>query len=58
MDDVGGAGDVDAAGSEDGAVVVVYLDIHQVGGFAAGDDARPGSRSHPYFYAQYRQYHY
>ena len=38
---VAGSGDVDAACCEDGAVVVVDLDIIQVGGFAAGDeDAR------------------
>ena len=43
MDDFGVAGssDIDAAGCKDGAVVVVDLDIMQVGGFAAGDeDAR------------------
>ena len=38
---VGGSGDIDAAGCKDGAVVVVDLDVIQVGGFAAGDeDAR------------------
>ena len=38
---VSGAGYVDAASGEDGAVVVVDLDIFQVGGFATGDeDAR------------------
>ena len=38
---VAGSGDVDAAGGEDGAVVVVDLDVVQVGRFAAGDeDAR------------------
>ena len=38
LDDVGGAGYVDAAGGEDGAFVVVDLDVFQVGGFAAGDE--------------------
>lgn len=40
LDDGGvvGSGDVDAAGSEDGAVPVVDLDIVQVCGFAAGDE--------------------
>ena len=38
LDDVGGAGYVDAAGGKDGAVVVVDLDVFQVGGFAAGDE--------------------
>ena len=33
-----GSGDVDAAGGEDGAVVIVDLDVIQVGGFAAGDE--------------------
>ena len=38
---VAGSGDVDAAGGEDGAIVVVDLDVIQVGRFAAGDeDAR------------------
>ena len=38
---VAGSGDVDAAGGEDGAVIVVNLDVVQVGRFAAGDeDAR------------------
>ena len=38
---VAGSGDIDAAGCEDGAVVVVDLDVIQVGRFAAGDeDAR------------------
>ena len=36
LDDVGGAGYIDAASGEDGAVVVVDLDVVQVGGFAAG----------------------
>lgn len=43
LDDSGvsGSGDVDAAGREDGTVVVVDLDIQQAGGFAASDeDAR------------------
>lgn len=41
MDDIGGAGYVDATGGEDGAFVVVDLDVFKVGGFAAGDeDAR------------------
>ena len=35
---VAGSGDVDAAGGEDGAFVVVDLDIYQAGGFAAGDE--------------------
>ena len=35
---VAGSGDVDAAGGEDGAVVVVDLDVVQVGGFATGDE--------------------
>ena len=38
LDDVGGAGYVDAAGGEDGARVVVDLDVVQVGGLAAGDE--------------------
>ena len=40
LDDSGvsGSGDVDTAGREDGTVVVVDLDIHQAGGFAAGDE--------------------
>ena len=38
---IAGSGDIDAAGGEDGAFVVVDLDVIQVGGFAAGDeDAR------------------
>jgi len=41
LDDIGGAGYVDAAGREDSAGVVIDLDVVQVGGFAAGDeDAR------------------
>ena len=35
---VAGSGDIDAAGCEDGAVVVVDLDVIQVGRFAAGDE--------------------
>ena len=35
---VAGSGDVDAAGGEDGAIVVVDLDVIQVGRFAAGDE--------------------
>jgi len=35
---VAGCGDVDAAGSEDGAGVVVDLDVFQIGGFSAGDE--------------------
>lgn len=35
---VGGSGDVDAAGGEDGAVVIVDLDVVQVCGFAIGDE--------------------
>ena len=35
---VAGSGDVDAAGGEDGVVVVVDLDVIQVGGFTAGDE--------------------
>lgn len=35
---VAGSGDVDAAGGEDGAIIVVDLDVVQVGGFAAGDE--------------------
>ena len=40
LDDVGvgGSGDFDAARCEDGAVVVVDLDIQQAGGFAASDE--------------------
>ena len=40
LDDVGVAGssDVNAAGSEDGAVVVFNLDVVQVGRLAAGDE--------------------
>ena len=40
LDDVGisGSGDIDAAGHEDGTVIVVDLDIHQAGGFAASDE--------------------
>ena len=38
LDDIGGAGYVDAAGGKDGAVVVVDLDVFQIGGFAAGDE--------------------
>ena len=40
LDDIGvaGCGDVDTAGREDSTVVVVDLDIHQAGGFAAGDE--------------------
>ena len=34
---VGGSGDVDAASGEDGAIVVVDLDIYQASGFAAGN---------------------
>ena len=38
---VAGSGDIDAAGGEDGAVVVVDLDVVQICGFTAGDeDAR------------------
>ena len=32
------SGDVDTAGREDSTVVVVDLDIHKAGGFAAGDE--------------------
>ena len=35
---VAGSGDVDAAGGEDGAVVVIDLDVVQVCGFAAGNE--------------------
>ena len=35
---VAGSGDVDAACGEDGAVLVVDLDIQQAGGFAASDE--------------------
>ena len=40
LDDGGisGSGDIDTAGGEDGAVVVVDLDVVQVGRFAAGDE--------------------
>ena len=40
LDDVGvsGSGDVDAAGREDGTVVVVDLNIHQAGGFTASNE--------------------
>ena len=41
LDDFGGAGYVDAASGEDGAIVVVDLDVVQVGRLTAGDeDAR------------------
>ena len=32
------SGDVDTAGRENGSFVVVDLDIHQAGGFAASDE--------------------
>ena len=35
---VADSGDVDAAGREDGTVIVVDLDIHQAGGFTASDE--------------------
>ena len=35
---IGGSGDIDAAGCEDGTAVIVDLDVVQVGGFAAGDE--------------------
>ena len=40
LDDGGiaGCGDVDAAGGEDGAVVIVDLDVVQVSRLAAGDE--------------------
>lgn len=38
LDDGGGCGDVDAAGCEDGAVIVVDLDVVQIGGFTASDE--------------------
>ena len=38
LDNGGGAGYVDAASCEDGAVIVVNLNVVQIGGFAAGDE--------------------
>ena len=41
LDDIGGAGYFDTAGSKYSAIVIVDLDVIQVGGFTAGDeDAR------------------